>query len=162
MVRLTYFSIAPYSHDTFLYLTHFCAVRMPCEESSEVNECKAWDCLQEKLLTRMSLQKGEFRGIWLIVQVFLISLHNRKVTRKAKGMDQRPSHLRFLMKSATWKLGAQSMEPDDGTTQRTFLSGAPHSGRARWWIPAPDGNQGCNSPGSLFLDHWLPWQQHYR
>lgn len=41
------------------------------------------------------------------------------------------------------------MEPDDRTTQRAFLSGAPHSGRATWWIPAPNGNQGCNSPGSV-------------
>ena len=79
-----------------------------------------------------------------------------------KRMDQRPNQPMFLMRNVTWRPGAVSTEQDCKMLQRTFLSGAPRPGRARWQIPAPDGQRGYGAPGFLFPGHWLPWQQHHR
>lgn len=81
---------------------------------------------------------------------------------KAKGVDQRPSYQRILMKSVTWRLGAESMGRDSRTLTRAPLSRASHPGRVWRQIPAPDGPRGSPSPGSLFPGDWLPWQPHHR
>ena len=103
-----------------------------------------------RLLKSASLQMGELRGVGFIVNIFLISLCTREATMKAKGVDRRPSYQRILMKSVTWRLGAESMERDSRTLTRAPLSRASHPGRVWRQIPAPDGPRGSPSPGSLF------------
>lgn len=98
-------------------------------------------------------KRGSSEVFVCTVKHFLISLQNRKVTTKVEGMDQRPRQLRFLMKSVTWRLGTESMEPYNRTQQKPLLSEAPHPGKVWWQILAHDGSKDYSFPGSLFLGH---------